>query len=100
MDNRGKLYGRRWKRARLVHLRAHPLCVFCERRGRITAATVVDHKVPHRGDERLFWDRNNWQSLCGTCHDGAKQAQDRGSGLRGADTDGLPIDPDHPWNKG
>ena len=27
-------------------------------------ATVVDHIKPHRGDQKLFWDRSNWQPLC------------------------------------
>lgn len=38
---------------------------------------VADHIVPHRGDGRLFWDRNNLQCLCKSCHDSTKQAQDR-----------------------
>jgi 5-methylcytosine-specific restriction protein A len=25
---------------------------------RYVKATVVDHIVPHRGDPKLFWDRN------------------------------------------
>ena len=32
-------------------------------------ATVVDHIIPHRGDQKLFWDQNNWQALCKSCHD-------------------------------
>lgn len=36
---------------------------------------VVDHRRPHRGDERLFWDRSNLQSLCKSpCHDRHKQS--------------------------
>jgi 5-methylcytosine-specific restriction endonuclease McrA len=35
---------------------------------------VVDHIQPHRGDQRLFWDRRNWQPLCRTCHSGHKQS--------------------------
>jgi 5-methylcytosine-specific restriction endonuclease McrA len=30
---------------------------------------VVDHIQPHKGDETLFWDENNWQPLCRQCHD-------------------------------
>ena len=73
-------YGYRWQRAREAYLREHPLCVMCQAEGRVTAATVVDHVVPHRGDERLFWDRGNWQGLCARCHSGTKQrmeARDR-----------------------
>ncbi|MEG2469466.1 MAG: hypothetical protein RSB86_19005 [Comamonas sp.] len=24
---------------------------------------MVDHKIPHRGDQALVWDRANWQSF-------------------------------------
>jgi 5-methylcytosine-specific restriction protein A len=30
---------------------------------------VVDHRVPHRGDDHLFWDRSNWQAMSKPCHD-------------------------------
>src|SRR3546814_2674479 len=69
-------YTRTWEKARLVHLREHPLCAMCARDGRTTAATVVDHVVPHRGDDRLFWDRTNWQSLCKPHHDGEKRREE------------------------
>lgn len=38
---------------------------------------VADHILPHRGDEEAFWDRLNLQCLCKSCHDGAKQAEER-----------------------
>lgn len=69
-------YGHQWREARQVWLSQHPLCVFCEAVGRVTAASVVDHVIPHRGDARLFWDRGNWQSLCASCHSSTKQAQE------------------------
>ncbi|MGI6721758.1 MAG: HNH endonuclease [Anaerovoracaceae bacterium] len=34
--------------------------------------------VPHRGDQKLFWDRSNWQSLCKSCHDSKTMTEDRG----------------------
>ncbi|WP_278244315.1 HNH endonuclease [Caldisalinibacter kiritimatiensis] len=46
-----------------------PLCVECEKNGELTPATVVDHIVPHHGDEALFWNEDNLQSLCKLCHD-------------------------------
>lgn len=61
-------YTHRWARARAGFLARHPLCVACECAGRVTAATVVDHIVPHRGDHARFWDRANWQPLCRRCH--------------------------------
>ncbi|MDE4173662.1 HNH endonuclease [Phaeobacter sp. PT47_59] len=39
-------------------------------------ATVVDHIKAHRGDERLFWGRTNWQPLCASCHNRHKQRQE------------------------
>lgn len=71
-------YGYAWQKARERFLRQHPLCVMCEqeRPPRVTAATVVDHKVPHRGDQAVFWDETNWQSLCKPHHDGEKQRQE------------------------
>lgn len=35
---------------------------------------VVDHIVPHRGDERLFWDEANLQAVSKAYHDAEKQA--------------------------
>ena len=41
---------------------------------------TVDHRRPHRGDERLFWARDNLQSLCKSpCHDKHKQALEQES---------------------
>lgn len=62
-------YGSRWQKARARYLKAHPLCVFCKREGKLEKATVVDHITPHRGDRVLFWDEANWQALCKPCHD-------------------------------
>ena len=62
-------YGSRWQKAREAYLGRHPLCAQCRALGRIVPATVVDHIVPHKGDDRLFWDSGNWESLCKRCHD-------------------------------
>ena len=61
-------YDARWQRAREAFLKRNPLCAQCLRENRLTPATVVDHIVPHRGDEKLFWDEANWQPLCAECH--------------------------------
>ena len=73
-------YGRRWRRESKAHLRANPLCVDCEAEGKVTAATVVDHEKPHRGDMVLFWDRSNWRSRCKTHHDRKTATHDGGFG--------------------
>ena len=62
-------YNQRWRTERKYYLAMHPICVECEKNGRIKAASVVDHIVPHRGDYKRFWDRRNWQPLCKRCHD-------------------------------
>ncbi|MBF8679867.1 HNH endonuclease [Pseudomonas fulva] len=69
-------YDYRWQKARERFLHDNPLCVYCDRLGRTTAARVVDHVVPHRGDKVLFWDPTNWQALCKSCHDSVKQAEE------------------------
>ena len=42
---------------------------------------VVDHVVPHRGDERLFWDVANLQAVTKAWHDSEKQRQERSGAL-------------------
>lgn len=69
-------YNYRWQKSRLVFLDEHPLCVYCQREGRVVVATVVDHVIPHKGDQSIFWDRDNWQSLCKQCHDRKTATQD------------------------
>lgn len=34
---------------------------------------MCDHIEPHRGNDRLFWNRRNWQSACDWHHDVVKQ---------------------------
>lgn len=62
----------------------------CERDGRVTAANVVDHIIPHRGDQALFWDTDNWQPLCKPHHDRDKARQERGL-TQTVDADGWPT---------
>lgn len=84
-------YGWRWQQARRAFLSEHPLCRMCEEEGRVTAATVVDHITPHKGDEALFWDRSQWQALCKRHHDSDKQALEKsGHAPRVIGVDGWP----------
>ena len=64
-----KGYDSRWNKARLRFLKLHPFCIRCLKRNRYKQATVVDHIVPHRGNQKLLWDEGNWQPLCKSCHD-------------------------------
>ncbi|WP_371369969.1 HNH endonuclease [Pseudomonas sp. QL9] len=113
LSSAAKGYGYRWKMARADHLRRNPLCVFCLLEQRQTRAVLVDHKIAHRlgdaivsGDperiaqaRRLFWDRNNWQSLCKLCHDSTKQRMEKSGRVLGCGSDGRPLDPGHHWNR-
>ena len=92
-------YGYKWQKAREAYLKERPFCVYCLRAAVIPASTmleemqgciskgiafpyaqVVDHKTPHRGDERLFWDRENWQGLCFKHHNQDKQREESRGG--------------------
>lgn len=72
--------GRPWRRLRARILSANPLCVHCEREGRVTAATEVDHRVPlaQGGTD----DPGNLDPVCAECHarKTASEASDRGRG--------------------
>ena len=98
MTGRSPLYGmRRWRRKAKAQLRAEPLCQLCDAVGKITAAAVADHVVPHAGDPEKFWF-GKLQSLCKVCHNSIKAVEERTGYLKGAGADGMPLDPNHPWN--
>ena len=48
----------------------------CKANGHVTGATNIDHIKPHRGDEVLFFDYENTQSLCSHHHASAKQSHE------------------------
>ncbi|MDT3680298.1 MAG: HNH endonuclease signature motif containing protein [Burkholderiaceae bacterium] len=72
-------YGRRWELLRVQILSTEPLCRPCSAKGRVTAATAVDHIVPKAKGGRD--DPSNLQPICDSCH-AAKSAADRGATLR------------------
>ena len=83
-DNRNanaRGYNYEWQRERIEFLFDHPICVMCESLGVITLAKIVDHVTPHRGNAKLFWNRDNWQALCATCHSKHKQRAENASNL-------------------
>jgi len=57
----------------------------------VEAASVVDHVRSHKGDESLFFDSSNLQSLCKPHHDGAKQRMDKGQDVVVFGPDGWPL---------
>jgi 5-methylcytosine-specific restriction enzyme A len=82
---------RRWQAQRLAQLRKQPLCERCLSRGRVQAATVAHHRVPHKGDLALFWDTHNLASSCASCHDVDEQRIEHGGKARPAlDAHGWP----------
>ena len=87
-DSRGNSssrgYDSKWRKARGFYLAKHPLCVRHEQLGKVVAASVVDHIIPHKMDRELFWDSSNWQSLCKPCHDSWKQSIEKSGGVRGS----------------
>lgn len=54
----------------------HPLCAECERNGRTTEGTILDHIIP-LGEDGSENDPNNWQTLCGDCHDEKTREESR-----------------------
>ena len=88
--------GRKLQEWRSRILRAQPLCTSCERQGRVTAATVVDHLRPLSAGGTYSDDNAN--PLCVACHT-AKSRADRGLRPKGCTDDGQPLDPNHWWNK-
>lgn len=74
----------RWKGPNGVRLatfkRDGYVCQMCGRLEGDTSKLTCDHRIPHRGDEALFWDENNLQTLCTEpCHVKHKQAQEQDS---------------------
>lgn len=71
----------RWvKLRRRILLRDNYTCqatgVLCVGKHPAENSPVVDHKTPHRGDERLFWDDTNLQVVSKAYHDSTKQAEE------------------------
>ena len=79
-NERGYTY--KWHREAKSYLAKHPWCVECGRNGRHSPATEVDHIIPHKGNQQLFWDRGNWQGLCHRCHSRKTAKEDGGFGSR------------------
>ena len=87
---------KRWRRRVTHQLRQEPFCAYCAREGVYEVATIVDHVIPHRGNEHLFWF-GTVQSLCKRCHDSVKKTEEFYGYRLDIGTDGLPIDKRHPF---
>ena len=69
-DQRGKsrewhsmYYSARWKQSRKEFLKKYPYCFLCGAK-----ATIADHIQPHRGNVELFYNEDNLQPMCQSCH--------------------------------
>lgn len=66
-----------WRKGRAEFLAESDQC--CVPGCRI-GATIVDHRLPHRGRNDLFFDRANWQRMCKHHHDSKTAKLDGGFG--------------------
>jgi 5-methylcytosine-specific restriction endonuclease McrA len=87
---------REWRelRERILH-RDRNRCVICG-----DTARVVDHITPRR--QGGLDHQANLRSLCRRHDNEVKESgfgKRRGTGFSGHRADGMPLDPNHPWNK-
>lgn len=89
-------YDAHWRKARTAFLRDNPTCTHpgCAR-----PATCVHHSVPHRGDRAKFWNKSTWQPRCDEHHNRDEQQREARGYTNRLGSDGLPIDPNHPFNR-
>ena len=85
-----------WRKLRERVLARDPICQDCYKRGHITTATDVDHVSGDPSDNSM----KNLQGLCHSCHSRKTRREMNGSDeMWGCDVNGMPLDPDHPWNR-
>lgn len=70
-----------WRRLRASVLAAEPLCRECAKKGRVTAASCVDHVDGNSHNNST----ENLQPLCSPCHSRKTAMFDRGFGNPGKD---------------
>ena len=90
-----------WKKMREAHLIKEPVCQFCLAVGRVNGTDlIIDHVTPHRGNRKLFFNRENIQTLCRSCHDSRKRMLDLDGYDPQVGADGWPVDQEHPFHTG
>lgn len=55
----------------------YPHCLGCMAIGIERATECVDHIIPHRGNDELFWAEGNWQPSCHWHHNAIKPMLER-----------------------
>lgn len=63
-SNEGLYNTSKWRKLRKEHLNKEPYCIKCG----ATEDLTVDHIADPLGNEFLFFDKNNLQTLCKSCH--------------------------------
>lgn len=89
-------YDHEWDELSRKFRRLHPICAVrgCRNPSQHTDHILNIRDAPHL---RLIW--SNLQALCGHHHSRLTAAYDSGR-LKGAcDSDGNPLDPNHPWQR-
>ena len=66
-------YDARWRQASNEFKRSHPFCIGCLALGHRRPTEVVDHVVPHRGNQTIFWNVAKWQASCRWHHERIKK---------------------------
>ena len=89
----------RWRKVAKMFLDQNPLCSPCLKSQRETPGTIVHHKIEHKGDIELFYNWDNLESVCASCHSGHIRVSEHVGYSQSCDADGFPIDPRHPANK-
>jgi 5-methylcytosine-specific restriction enzyme A len=99
-----KLYSsKRWRVIReIVLARDHYRCQvpncgkFLQSGRNHPRSAVVHHITPHKGNLGLFYEIDNLQSVCWTCHSGEIQSEEAMGYSKKIGADGWPVDPKFP----
>jgi 5-methylcytosine-specific restriction protein A len=59
-------------------------------------SAVVHHLDAHKGDHDKFFDLDNLQAVCWSCHSGVIQSEEKLGYSTEIGADGWPVDPNHP----
>lgn len=79
----------------------------CQRTGELCSGTypepnspTANHKIPHKGDTKLFFSPANLETVTKAVHDSMVQSKERGGTghLKGCDARGWPTSEGHEWN--
>lgn len=88
-----------WKALRsLVLRRDGHRCTVCRKPVKGLGEARVDHIVPRLKDPTRALDPRNLRTLCTSC-DAKRHAEKGGINRPGTGPDGLPLDPQHEWNR-